>query len=58
MTFNAKTPFTVISLATLLFSSCVAAIELPLFKKEAEERGYTLPEAVGLALVYECLPGD
>ncbi|WP_394152764.1 TonB-dependent receptor [Vibrio maritimus] len=52
MTFNAKTPFKVISLATLLFSSCVAAIELPLFKKEAEERGYTLPEAVGLSLGY------
>ncbi|KFA98962.1 MULTISPECIES: hypothetical protein [Vibrio] len=28
------------------------AIELPLFKKEAEERGYTLPEAVGLSLGY------
>ncbi|USD61492.1 TonB-dependent receptor [Vibrio sp. SCSIO 43140] len=52
MTFNAKTPFKVISLATLFFSSCAAAIELPLFKKEAEERGYTLPEAVGLSLGY------
>ncbi|MGR5095355.1 TonB-dependent receptor [Vibrio maritimus] len=52
MTFSAKTPFNVFSLATLLFASCVSAIELPLFKKEAEERGYTLPEAVGLSLGY------
>ncbi|MCG9787517.1 TonB-dependent receptor [Vibrio mediterranei] len=32
--------------------SSANAIELPLFKKEAEERGYTLPEAVGLSLGY------
>lgn len=41
--------------ASVIFSlglGSAAAIELPLFKKEAEERGYTLPEAVGLSLGY------
>lgn len=52
MTFNAKFSLKTLSLAALLLPSLVSAIELPLFKKEAEERGYTLPEAFGLSLGY------
>lgn len=52
MTFSAKKPLSVFSLATLLFTSCASAVELPFFKKEAEERGYTLPEAIGFSLGY------
>ncbi|MFA0439342.1 TonB-dependent receptor [Vibrio sp. 10N.222.51.C12] len=33
-------------------SPMLSAIELPLFKEEAEARGYTLPEAFGLSLGY------
>ncbi len=52
MTFNAKFSLKALSLAALLLPSLASAIELPLFKKEAEERGYTLPEAFGLSLGY------
>lgn len=52
MTFNAKYSLKTLSLAALLLPSLASAIELPLFKKEAEERGYTLPEAFGLSLGY------
>lgn len=52
MILNAKLRSKVLSLAALLISNLTTAIELPLFKKEAEARGYTLPEAFGLSLGY------
>lgn len=39
-------------LLPLLSVNIAHSLELPLFKKEAEERGYTLPEAFGLSLGY------